>query len=375
MHQINVMKRLSIILSVLAAALVSCSEDNVRYYVNGTNAPEEGSVVYLTDRTSMEQIDSAVVSGGSFKMKGKADMNAFLAIKVKGNEGGFVFFNDGEPVNVDVAADNLTGSALNVKLTECLAKNDEAYDEYNTFLQSFLTLPEEEQQAKMEEFMPLYRAAIKKYSDFFFGMIDDNKDNLIPVAFMGSVRSLGGEGKFNELLDSGAPFAQHPYVLDMKRRLEEADAKKREAEEHKRSFIGQMFTDLEEADPDGNMHKLSEYVGNGKWVLIDFWASWCGPCRAEMPNVVAAYKKYKGKGFDVVGLSFDRDKESWTKAIVEWDMPWVHLSDLKYWQTVAAEVYGVNSIPDNILINPEGRIVARGFRGNELDAFLASVLK
>jgi hypothetical protein len=94
-----------------------------------------------------------------------------------------------------------------------------------------------------------------------------------------------------------------------------------------------------------------------------------------MPNVVAAYKKYKAKGFDVVGLSFDREKEPWVKAIVEWDMPWVHLSDLKYWQTVAADVYGVNSIPDNILINPEGRIVARGLRGSELDAFLASVLK
>jgi alkyl hydroperoxide reductase subunit AhpC len=76
-----------------------------------------------------------------------------------------------------------------------------------------------------------------------------------------------------------------------------------------------------------------------------------------MPNVVAAYNKYKVKGFDVVGLSFDREKEPWVKAIVEWDMPWVHLSDLKYWQTVAADVYGVNSIPDNILINPEGRIV------------------
>lgn len=375
-HQINVMKRLSVILFVLAtvAALVSCSENGVKYTVNGFNAPEEGSTVYLTDKTTMVHIDSAVVSGGTFRIKGKAEKDAFLALDVQGKEDGFVFFNDGEPVQVDVAGDALTGSALNTKLAECLAANDEAYDEYNTLIQSFLDLTEAEQAAKQEEFIPLYRAAIKKYSDFYFDMIDDNMDSLIPVAFMGSVRSLGGEDKFNELLDSGAPFAHHPYVLEMKRKIDEAAAKKREAEELKRSFIGQMFTDLEEADPDGNMHKLSEYVGKGKWVLVDFWASWCGPCRAEMPNVVAAYKKYKAKGFDVVGLSFDREKEPWVKAIVEWDMPWVHLSDLKYWQTVAADVYGVNSIPDNILINPEGRIVARGLRGTELDAFLSSVL-
>lgn len=376
-HHVNVMKKISVIFFVLAtaAALVSCSEDSVRYYVSGTNAPEEGSVVYLTDRTAMVQIDSAVVSGGSFKIKGKAAKDAFLAVEVQGHEGGFVFFNDGEPVQVDVTDGALTGSALNTKLAECLAANDEAYNEYDTFLQSFLTLPEEEQAAKMEEFIPLYRAAIQKYSDFFFGMIDDNMDSLIPVAFMGSVRSLGGADKVNELMDSGAPFTQHPYVLEMKRKLDESAAREREAEERKRAFVGQMFTDLEEADPDGNMHKLSEYVGKGKWVLVDFWASWCGPCKQEMPNVVAAYKKYKAKGFDVVGLSFDREKEPWVKAIVEWDMPWVHLSDLKHWKTVAADVYGVNSIPDNILINPDGRIVARGLRGNELDAFLSSVLK
>ena len=94
-----------------------------------------------------------------------------------------------------------------------------------------------------------------------------------------------------------------------------------------------------------------------------------------MPNVVAAYKKYHNKGFDIVGLSFDREKSDWGEAIKDWEMPWIHLSDLKYWQSLASDVYNVNSIPDNLLIDPEGTVVARGLRGPALEARLAEIFK
>ena len=150
-------------------------------------------------------------------------------------------------------------------------------------------------------------------------------------------------------------------------------SKDAEREAATKAFIGQQFTDLEMADADGNMHKLSEYVGNGRWLFVDMWASWCGPCRGEMPNVVAAYEKFHDKGFDIVGLSLDNKKEPWLKAVEDLKMPWTQLSDLKGWQSIVTEVYKVWSIPDNLLIDQQGKIVARGLRGEGLHAKLAEI--
>ena len=356
------------VMAVVAAA--GCANDTAKYVIKGS-APQDGTVVFLTDEAASRHIDSAVVSNGVFEMQGKAAKDAFLSLTYEDSDFTFPFINDGEPVQVAFAERTLTGSDLNNRLSECDRKADEAYAEFNAFVMNLMSLPEEEQEAKMPE----YRAAYEKLSECYLGVIDENKDNLIPLAFLKIIPSLAGEEKFNELMTSDAAFTKHPFAVELKRKFDESNARQKEAEEKKLAFIGQKFTDLEEADPEGNLHKLSEFVGKGKWVLVDFWASWCGPCKAEMPNVVAAYKNYHAKGFDIVGLSFDREKDPWVKAIAEWEMPWIHLSDLKYWQSVASDVYGVNSIPDNLLIDPEGTIVARGLRGADLEAKLAEVIQ
>lgn len=140
------------------------------------------------------------------------------------------------------------------------------------------------------------------------------------------------------------------------------------------AFIGKQFIDVEATDENGESHALSEYAGKGKWVLLDFWASWCGPCRAEMPNVKTAYRKYHDKGFEIVGFSFDEKKKAWLKAINDMNLTWIHLSDLKGWGSIAAEVYEIEGIPDNLLIDPKGKIVAHDLRGEELQQALAKYI-
>ena len=356
-------------LAVAAAALLACNESDVKKYAISGTGLEDGAQVLLVDQITGEAIDTAVVANGAFAFKGKAPKDAFLNITSDKSNWSFMLFNDGKPIQVNYDDNTLRGSDLNNKLAECDAKTDAMMQEYNAFVNELVALPKEEQEAKMPE----YEEWFKKLGECYVAVVEENKDNLIPVAFIRNIRSLAGPDKFNEYVESDAAFAQHPYVLDLKKKIEESAARQKAAEEKKQAIIGQKFLDLEEPDTDGKMHKLSEYVGQGKWVLVDFWASWCGPCKAEMPNVVNAYAKYHDKGFEVVGLSFDREKEPWVEAIKEWEMPWIHLSDLKYWKTVASDVYNVNSIPDNLLIDPEGTVVARCLRGSDLEAKLAEI--
>jgi peroxiredoxin len=136
---------------------------------------------------------------------------------------------------------------------------------------------------------------------------------------------------------------------------------------------GKKYIDFELPTPEGETLKLSDIVGENI-LLLDFWASWCGPCRRENPNVVATYKEFHDKGFDVLGVSLDKDKTNWLKAIDDDNLVWHHVSDLKYWNSAAAKLYGVNSIPHTILLDKNGVIIAKNLRGDALKEKLIELL-
>lgn len=141
----------------------------------------------------------------------------------------------------------------------------------------------------------------------------------------------------------------------------------------KKSLIGNQMADFIQADTSGKQVKLSSF--KGKYVLVDFWASWCGPCRAENPNVLKVYNAYKDKGFTVVGISLDDKAANWKKAIRDDQMPWTQLSDLKGWKNEISTSYGIQGIPSNLLIDPSGKIIAKDLRGVMLENKMKELLK
>jgi peroxiredoxin len=141
----------------------------------------------------------------------------------------------------------------------------------------------------------------------------------------------------------------------------------------KATAVGSVAPDFTQNDPNGKPVKLSSL--RGKYVLIDFWASWCGPCRKENPNVVRAYQKYKNKNFEILGVSLDNDKAAWLGAIEKDLLTWPQVSDLRGWKNAVAQLYSVESIPQNFLLDPKGVIIQKNLRGKQLEEILEKALK
>ena len=363
------MKKLIYVFAAASLTLGACSNGQ-NYKIKGSvDGAADGDTVLIQEvaNRALVPVDTAVIVNGEFVFEGKQDSAVARYI---------TYMNAGKQYMTDFFLEN---GNMNVKLGENSTvngtPNNDAYQEFKNDLYAFqkeygaiieslqdTTITEEQKEYKMGEL----ETKAKEMTGKIASAIDKNYNNLVGLHLL---KNFGYELSVEEvepvLNKLDAKFQNDPTIVQLKEFVNKTKA----------TAVGQKFIDFTMQDPEGKEVKLSDYVGKSKYVLVDFWASWCGPCRAEMPNLVKTYADYKNKGFQIVGVSLDQSAEAWKGAIKEMKMTWPQMSDLKGWQNEGAQLYAVTGIPFTVLIDQEGVIVEKGLRGEQLDKKLAELLK
>ena len=367
------MKKL--LLTIMSAMLLTSVSAQNGYTITGTaEGTVKGDTIFLCEAQgwfSMVPLDTAIVKKGKFEFTGQFDgcTHRYLLAMHKG-------------VNVATAAILLENAPISVQMFKDENKNiivggpsARLWDEYERGAKEFDdrmaadwsvcldTLVAEDNKIKERLLVNTYSADRKNYTKRF--MLQHIGT---PVAdyLLAQTQSDFTKEEQEQLLKLFGQQKQQFYAYKGIMEQRAID---------QRTGIGAQFTDFSMPDPKGKMISVSDYVKKNKYTLIDFWASWCGPCRAEMPTVVKAYDLYHAKGFEVVGVSLDNNKEAWIKAIDQLKMPWPHMSDIKGWGCAGAALYNVKGIPANVLIDQQGKIVAKNLRGQDLLDKMAELLK
>ena len=345
------------IFGVLAmAALVGCSTQP-KFTVSGQ--VEDVEKMYLVERVdgAFVAIDSVEVVEGKFELSGCASEAKMLYVsnlkEVRGaavvarffvEEGAMTFAQNGEAYEVTGTPSNDAAAAFAAVVAPLMTEYRGATPE------------------RREEIFDAYNAAQKE-------ALEANKENQFGVQMLSSnAYDMTG----TELQETIASFSPEMQATEAMKPLVEMAEKKLKTE------VGQPYIDFEQADKEGTMVSLKSVIENpaNKYVLVDFWASWCGPCMAEVPALKAAYDEYHKKGFEIFGVSLDNKKEAWEAAIKNKELNWLHVSDLQGWQNAAADLYGVRSIPANYLVEcATGKIVGVNLRGEAVAEKVAEYLK
>ncbi|MBD0260356.1 MAG: AhpC/TSA family protein [Cytophagales bacterium] len=336
--------------------------------------PQAGSKVVLNvlGKQGFQPVDSAAVGkDNTFTFQGSTAEPKFYMLNFYDLQQVLVILRNNDKITVDVDGNNPNGA-----FTLKGSKEVEQLEKVLKVQQNF--------QAKSAELQADFQKAAMKKDDKakehiqtkFFAMQKEQNEELKKLITQGGP-TLASWYATNAL----NPEEEYAFLAPLAPQFEKAfpnseytkDFSAKVAQYKNAVQVGQAAPDITLSSPEGKPVSLSSL--RGKYVLIDFWASWCGPCRQENPNVVKMYNKFKGKNFEIFGVSLDREKEKWTQAIAQDGLSWVHVSDLKFWESAGAQSYGVRSIPATFLLDPTGKVIAKNLRGQALEAKLAEILE
>lgn len=366
------MKKSLLFAAAGVVALVACQEKG-GYTINGTIAgAKDGDYVYMRyyDGKEAFTLDSALVKNGKFEFTGMPDSVFAPKFLIYGNEAqninATVFIEDGT-IKVDMAEGNskVSGTPSNdafAAFTEKYAGFENQLSAIATTFRTDTTLTDIQRDSLLKE----YDKVMNDGLDYIYAQTEANINNAVGAYMLQSNGFLFEVEQASALLEKlPQKYLSSSSMMRLKEYVDNA----------MNTVVGKKYIDFSMNTPEGKTVKLSDFVSKNKYTLIDFWASWCGPCRQEMPNVVAAYKQFKSKGFEIVGVSLDKDADKWKQAIKDLNITWPQMSDLKAWQCEGAELYGVRSIPATVLVDQEGNIIARNLRGDEISEKLGELLK